>query len=193
MDKKTIIIVGPSAVGKTHLANLLTQLYPLEFTQAKLYTTRQPRNVELTVNRIFVPKEEFDYLEQTGKFVVHGELAGNWYGFTNESLQPTSKHVIVDAWPALIDQLDAIRNSLFIGLLPTKSAMNLLEQRLRRRGDDEQTVQIRKDIILRDMGDLQARRATVEKKGKMFEISADDHDFQGTVMPWLLSSLGLNA
>lgn len=193
MDKKTIIIAGPSAVGKTHLANLLVQLYPSKFIQAKLYTTRRPRNVEFTVNRLFVPKEEFDYLEQSGKFAVHGEFANNWFGFTREALIPTNKHILVDAWPALLDQFHDFKNTLIIGLLPSRSAMDLLELRLRRRGDDDQTIQIRKDIILRDMGDLEARRAVVNKNGKIFEISADDHDFSRTVIPWLMSSLNLHS
>ena len=63
MDKKdytSIVVSGPSGVGKNTMINHLTKAFPDKFDFSVSYTTRAPRGKEVDgVDYHFVSKEEF--------------------------------------------------------------------------------------------------------------------------------------
>jgi guanylate kinase len=74
---KTLLLVGPSCVGKSVVMELLIKHYK-EFVIVDSYTTRVQR--EGDTNYHFVTKEEFDELDNKGQFLETSEYVGAYYG-----------------------------------------------------------------------------------------------------------------
>ena len=182
--KKTLAFAGPSAVGKTYIASLLLSTYPELFEQAKLYTTRAPRPGETGADRIFIPEETFSEMAKRGDFVVHGIFGGNHYGFTPESLHPKNKHLLVNIWPWLIPQVSKLDHAVIIGMQAPTDWKSLLIQRMRARGDSEETIAKRLTLIAKDIKDLSAHKAITEAHGKYFVIQ-DDTTIEAEIIPWI--------
>lgn len=79
MDKRILIIAGPSAVGKTTLATALFEADP-RFEFVRSVTTRAPRGDSFDDEYIYVTHEEFLHLIETSGVLEHTEYAGNLYG-----------------------------------------------------------------------------------------------------------------
>ena len=77
---KTLIICGPSGVGKgTVVARLLASNPNLYFSVSA--TTRQPRNGEVDgVHYHFLSREQFQSWIAEDAFLEHAEFVGNYYG-----------------------------------------------------------------------------------------------------------------
>lgn len=74
-----LILVGPSASGKTEVANILINKYDMK--RMVTYTTRAIRVGEINgVSYNFVTKEEFLKLKENNEFVESVCYNGNWYG-----------------------------------------------------------------------------------------------------------------
>ena len=86
-NKPLHLFVGPSASGKTTVAN---ELEKLGYKQVKSYTTREPRSEEES-GHIFVSKEEFDALEN---MIAYTEYDGNFYCSTKEQLDEANIYVV---------------------------------------------------------------------------------------------------
>lgn len=181
---RTFVFAGPSAVGKTYIAELLMKLYPNSFEQAKLYTTRKPRQNETPTDRIFISLEEFVKLAQQGKFIVHEEFGGNYYGFDHNSLYPKDKHLLVNAWPWLIPQFSALTHTVIVGMQAPKDWKNLLVTRMERRGDTQETIQKRLKLIAKDNADMELHKKIVQKHGNFFIIQ-NDKTIPEEILPWL--------
>lgn len=82
---KFIIIVGPSASGKTELVAALTKRIP---NSARLITTttRAPRPGEKN-DYFFVTREEFEKGIEAGDFFEYAEVYGNLYGPSNKVIE----------------------------------------------------------------------------------------------------------
>lgn len=77
--KNILIIAGPSAVGKTTIANALFAADPgFEFVRS--VTTRAPRGDSFDDEYIYISDEEFRRLIDTAGVLEHTEYAGNLYG-----------------------------------------------------------------------------------------------------------------
>lgn len=189
---ETIIFVGPSALGKTYAAEALMQQCPDDFVQAKLYTTRPPRGTDdKAVDRIFVDTFIFQSMVESGEFVVHGEFGGNLYGFTNSSLVPTEKHILVNAWPALIPQLAQLSSKpIFVGLQAPKAWKELLAVRMKKRGDDQETINKRFVLIENDIKVTAQYAGLIQESGKLFVVDGDK-TIPEAVIPWISQKLGL--
>lgn len=184
MTLKTIVFIGPSAVGKTYAANLLLRKYPKLFEQAKLYTTREPRSSEVASDRIFVSAKEFENMTKLNKFIISDEFGGNFYGFTIESLYPKKKHLLVNAWPWLSRQMSELDHVMIIGLQAPPEWEEKFTLRMKRRGDKQATIKKRKLLIEKDIEDLKINNEFILKSGYTFTVK-DDNTVPEVVIPWI--------
>ena len=77
--KKSLIIAGPSAVGKTTVAKALIERHP-EFELVRSMTSRPPRGDEHDAEYIYVTDAEFEALLSSGGILEHTEYASHSYG-----------------------------------------------------------------------------------------------------------------
>jgi len=143
------IISAPSGSGKTTLVSRLLASVPgLMFSVS--YTTRKPRGDEVDGHSYrFVSREDFEARIAGGEFLEWAEVFGNYYGTHRgilEEAQAQGKDLVLDIDVQGARQLrsripEAV--SVFI-LAPSRQ---ILEQRLRARGED------REDVIERRLRD----------------------------------------
>ncbi len=136
------IISAPSGSGKSTLvARLLAQVKGLMFSVS--YTTRKPRGAETEGHGYhFVSREEFEAMIARGEFLEWAEVFGNYYGTHRgvlEQARAQGKDLVLDIDVQGARQLkcqipEAV--SVFI-LAPSRE---ILEQRLRARGEDREEV-----------------------------------------------------
>jgi guanylate kinase len=132
------IISAPSGSGKSTLVTrLLANVPGLMFSVS--YTTRAPRGVEVEgQNYRYVTREEFERMVAAGEFLEWAEVFGNYYGTHRcilKEAQAEGKDLVLDidvqGARQLMEQIpEAV--SIFI-LAPSRQ---ILEQRLRARGED---------------------------------------------------------
>jgi guanylate kinase len=180
--KKTFVFAGPSAVGKTYIGGILARRHAGMVEQAKLYTTRQPR--EGDTDRIFVSAEDFDRLVREDRFIVHIEFGGNRYGFDHRSLYPSGKHLLVNAWPWLIPQFSALPHVVIIGMQAPVNWQDMLVERMKHRGDTPETIKKRLQLIKKDVAELEQNKELCQKHGRFFVIK-DDLTVEKEILPWL--------
>lgn len=78
MKKKILILVGPSAVGKTTFAKFLETR---GFKEIISITTRSPRaNEKNGSSYFFWDEQEFDQAVQQSRMIEYAEYCGNYYG-----------------------------------------------------------------------------------------------------------------
>ena len=143
------IISAPSGSGKTTLVSrLLAKLPGLMFSVS--YTTRKPRGDEVDGHSYrFVSREDFEARIAGDEFLEWAEVFGNYYGTHRgilEEAQAQGRDLVLDIDVQGARQLrsripEAV--SVFI-LAPSRQ---ILEQRLRARGED------REDVIERRLRD----------------------------------------
>ncbi len=85
-----IAFVGPSAVGKTHWADMLLAKFPERLARIKNTTTRLPRDPQdgysYNTSYHFVSKPEFENLISRGAFLEHDSYLGEYYGSSLDSI-----------------------------------------------------------------------------------------------------------
>lgn len=97
---RSLLICGPSGVGKGTLIKLLIKEYPNKFGFSISSTTRKPRVGEKDgVDYHFLTIEKFKQDIEQEKFIEYATVHGNFYGTSFESvkkIQEIGKHVIFD-------------------------------------------------------------------------------------------------
>ena len=89
-----LILIGPSASGKTEVAKLLASKYNI--TKIVTYTTRKPRIHEVNgVDYHFVSVEEFAKLTEQNFFVETTYYNSNYYGTAKKDIKD-DKCIILD-------------------------------------------------------------------------------------------------
>jgi len=184
MTMKTIVFAGPSATGKTYAADLLIKKYPEQFEQAKLYTTRPRRLSESANDRVFVTTKKFNDMKTSGDFLISDEFGGNLYGFDRSSLYPRNKHLLVNAWPWLINDLSRMKHVIIVGMQAPLDWENFLVRRMVERGDSENTIKKRKVLITKDVRELHENKTIVKNHGEYFYIE-NDSVITGEIIPWI--------
>jgi THO complex subunit 1 len=82
-DRRSIIVAGPSGVGKTTLVKMLLAKYPKVLEKKVSYTTRTPREGEVDGKDYnFITKEKHSMMRDADEFVEHNNFNGNDYGTT---------------------------------------------------------------------------------------------------------------
>ncbi|HEY1338494.1 MAG TPA: guanylate kinase [Bryobacteraceae bacterium] len=136
------IISAPSGSGKSTLVSrLLANVPDLMFSVS--YTTRKPHGTEVDgQNYRFVSRDEFEAMISEGQFLEWAQVFGNYYGTHRcilEEARAAGKDLVLDIDVQGARQLkcqipEAV--SVFI-LAPSRQ---ILEQRLRARGEDREEV-----------------------------------------------------
>ena len=86
-ERKVLIIVGPSGVGKSTLIRMLMAKYPNTFQFSISHTTRRPREGETHgVNYYYVSKEEFQEMVERDEFVEWCHVHGHMYGTSKKQI-----------------------------------------------------------------------------------------------------------
>jgi THO complex subunit 1 len=87
-DRRSIVVSGPSGVGKGTLINRLIETYPEAFGKKVSHTTRAPREGESHgQDYFFVSKEEYDVLRDGDEFLEHNNVDGIDYGTSRKALE----------------------------------------------------------------------------------------------------------
>lgn len=133
-----VTFIGPSAVGKSTLSK------ELGLPQFVTLTTREPRKGEQDgVDYKFIGKEDFLNRRERGQLVEDVEYAGNYYGTDLSDLAMLSKSGRLHTFVATYEGfkcLSAYVNAISIFLWAPK---DVIERRLRARGDDPGTIEKR--------------------------------------------------
>jgi len=136
-----IVFTGPSGVGKGTLLRALLENHP-ELHPSGSATTRPPRSGEVHgQDYYFVAREDFEQMIRQGDLLEWAEFAGNYYGTPVQSVMAP---VQAGHWVVLEIELEGARQirqrfpgALQIFILPP--SLEALEQRIRRRGQDDET------------------------------------------------------
>ncbi len=134
------IIAAPSGAGKTSLVKaLLESVEGIEVSVS--YTTRPCRPGERDgVNYHFVDLQTFQRMIASGEFLEHAEVFGNHYGTARanilERLQQGVDLILEIDWQGARQVRQALPEAVGIFIIPP--SREILEQRLRSRGQDSQ-------------------------------------------------------
>jgi len=146
------VIAAPSGAGKTSLTRALLERDPSILLSVS-YTTRPPRSGELDgVAYHFVTPERFRGLKDSGEFLEHAQVHGNWYATSATWLQAqisAGRDVLLEIdWQGAAQVRRIITGSVHVFILPPSLAS--LEERLVRRGQDDQLTIARRLMTARE-------------------------------------------
>jgi guanylate kinase len=183
------IISAPSGSGKSTLVGKLLKIVPdLDFSIS--YTTRAPRGSEQNGKQYyFVSRDEFTKMVRDDKFLEHAEFDGNCYGTARRFLREAeekARDLLLDIDVQGAEQIKRkLGDAVSIFILPPDR--KTLEERLRRRGEDQS------DVIQRR---LDAAKREIENYHKYDYILINDKleesvaNLQGIVQSERLQRLG---
>ncbi|MDH4275447.1 MAG: guanylate kinase, partial [Gammaproteobacteria bacterium] len=131
------IVSAPSGAGKTSLVKALLQRDP--GVQVSIsYTTRKPRPGESNgVEYHFVDRETFLRMRDSGDFLEHAEVFGNFYGTSRQGLDQQLRQgmdVILEIDWQGARQVRKLMKNISIFILPP--SREILLGRLQQRGQD---------------------------------------------------------
>ena len=142
-EKKILVIVGPSGVGKDTLMNKILEKYSDKFKKAVSYTSRKKRPGEREgYNYHYVTKEEFLKLIEENKMIEFYFYSGNYYGLPKKELEDRTNfnkilyiNIGVSATEKLLEY-NVTAN--FIAILPP--SLEALENRLKGRKTESEKI-----------------------------------------------------
>ncbi|CAM2148554.1 guanylate kinase [Pararobbsia alpina] len=140
------MVVAPSGAGKSTLVNaLLEQDSAIRLSIS--YTTRPPRpNEKHGREYLFCTKEEFAERRRQGEFLESAEVHGNFYATSRvwiEEQMRNGRDVLLEIdWQGALQVRKQFSNAVGIFILPP--SLEVLEDRLRKRGQDAANVIVRR-------------------------------------------------
>ena len=143
MNKATLYIISaPSGAGKTSLVKQLIATVE-DLTVSVSHTTRPKREGEVDgVDYHFVSQEIFKQMIAEGAFLEHAQVFDNFYGTAQKTVQQNlddGLDVILEIdWQGAAQVRKMMPDCQSIFILPPSIAV--LEQRLRHRGQDDESV-----------------------------------------------------
>lgn len=159
------VISGPSAVGKTSIAEAVLSKKNGSIHRIITCTTRAPRGAEKDgIDYIFMPVGDFIEKAQHGEFLEYSKVYENYYGVLfstiNEVLDSKRNALLVVNWEGFRKIKEKISDRA-IGIFILPPSIDTLEKRIRYRGhDSEEVIQKRLKMNAEDM------------------LHADDFDYQ---------------
>jgi guanylate kinase len=151
---RLFVIAAPSGAGKTTLVRALVTRHPeLHFSIS--YTTRSKRRNEADgVDYLFVDKDEFERLRDTGALLEYAEVFDNYYGTSHEQVGQhldAGHNVVLEIdWQGAEQVRKSMPECITIFIMPP--SVTELERRLRsRRTDSDRVINRRLRDALSDM------------------------------------------
>ena len=152
-NKRPLIILGPSGVGKDTIINMLLKKYPDIFYKLPSYTTRPKRKGEKEgVDYFYITKEKFQVKRNQNKLIGIQEYNGNFYASDksklNELMNKGDKIIILNY---NIETANKVKDELdfnFIAILPP--CEDELRNRLKSRGTNPEELEKRMQNSLRE-------------------------------------------
>jgi guanylate kinase len=134
------VLSSPSGAGKTSIATKLIS-QDEHISMSISMTTRKPRPGEVDgKDYIFVSKDEFNQAIEGNDLLEWAEVFGNFYGTPREAVENQLKEgrdVLFDIdWQGTQQLHEKVGNDL-VRLFILPPSVNVLEERLKRRGQDE--------------------------------------------------------
>lgn len=182
------VVAGPSGAGKSFLIQKVLDVYPDMFVSPPIVTTRPAREGKQEIDRVSVTPEEFTEMFKEKAFAVGGMFQGNKYGFPANIVQSTTKHVIINVWPALLPKFAQFRGVKLIGLIVEDSQKDTLRERMIARGEDRATVNNRMKQVDIDLAQLAEYSGLIRENGAIFNVSTQSAIHE-QVLPWILDEL----
>ena len=150
-----LVLSSPSGAGKTTLTHLLLEQEKY-VTLSISATTRAPRpGEEEGVHYYFKSRDEFKVLLQQNAFYEHAKVFGNYYGTLREPVETALNQgydVILDVDWQGAQQLIQEDTNRVVSIFILPPSLEALEERLRKRAQDEETViQYRMSQALREI------------------------------------------
>lgn len=151
-DGALFVISAPSGAGKTSLVRAVLERDPTLCVSIS-HTTRPRRSQEVDgVNYHFTDRPGFEAMLERDAFLEHADVFGNYYGtssaWVDEQLHAGRDVILEIDWQgaAQVRRQRPLARSIFI--LPPSVAV--LEQRLRKRGQDDDAVIARRLAAARE-------------------------------------------
>ena len=158
------VISGPSGAGKTSILRRVLECDPgVRFSVS--HTTRAPRSGEIEgQDYFFVDEERFRQLVDQDAFLEWADYQGNLYGTSREAVAGPTREgfdLILEVEVQGARQLrERGQGAVFLFLIPP--SMDILEQRLRSRGsDDEDVVRKRLERAREELREIHGYRYVV--------------------------------
>jgi len=158
------VISGPSGAGKTSILRRVLECDPgVRFSVS--HTTRAPRSGEIEgQDYFFVAEERFRQLVDQDAFLEWADYQDNLYGTSREAVAGPTREgfdLILEVEVQGARQLrERGRGAVFVFLIPP--SMDVLEQRLRSRGsDDEDVVRKRLERAREELREIHGYRYVV--------------------------------
>lgn len=138
---KVLIISGPSGIGKSYIANYLSEEH--NFQRIVPVTTRMPRIGEVNgISYHFLNEETYGQIQASGDLFMTNDFFGARYGFQHSEVQKIiaeNRRPVTEIFTPTITQfIDAYPNSDRIFLMPP--SIDFLRERMLRRGDSIEKV-----------------------------------------------------
>lgn len=170
-----LILVGPSASGKTEVANILIQKYGMK--RMITYTTRQIRVGEINgVSYHFISKSEFLKMKDDDEFVESTYYNDNYYG-TRKSDVSNEKIVILE--PNGVNAFfEKMPNDIKVVFL--KASKDIRRERMYNRGDKEELIKkrlINDDIAFQEKNISHIDLILVNEGKTLEELALEIYDF----------------
>lgn len=153
-NKKPLIILGPSGVGKDTIINMLLKKYPKIFYKLPSFTTRQKREGEKEgIDYFFITKEEFNAMKEENKLFGVKEYNDNYYASNKSKLKELinkgDKIIILNYNIETVYEVKDELDFNFIAILPP--CEDELRNRLIIRGTKPEDIEKRMDNSLKEM------------------------------------------
>lgn len=167
---KLFIISGPSGAGEDSIIEGLKELFPIE--RVVTTTTREKRsNVFVEDPYCFISKEEFKKGIKDNIFFEYAEEDnGQFYGVTNKEIKRVINNDRIGIWKIEYKGVMTVKKIMpeIVSILITTQSLEILKQRLLKRGESEKFIQRRIDyakewLIHKDIYDYQV----VNHEGKL--------------------------
>ncbi len=141
---KLFVVSAPAGTGKTTLVNQLLEEFSDTVKQTRSCTTRRPRGSEKE-HYTFVSVEEFEEQIESGDFLEHAKVFGDYYGTPKSEVEgplKEGKHVVlvIDTQGAM--QIKKEKGGVFIFIAPP-SLEELKKRLFKRETEDEKTIERR--------------------------------------------------
>ena len=153
-NKKPLIILGPSGVGKDTIINMLLNKYPKIFYKLVSFTTRKIREGEKEgINYFYITKEKFQEKKNENKLIGIQEYNDNFYASDKsklEELMNKGEKIIILNYN--IETANKVKDELdfnCIAILPPSE--DELRNRLKHRGTKPEEMEKRMKNSLKEM------------------------------------------